>query len=208
MFEPVSERISPVQRSRKSRWRSGRDVDRERAQAAPDPAAHAAAGLNGTPLTYIPTISLDFRTEAPVTLPPVGSVRSQSTCSGDECACLPQTSTREETTMARSDSATRPPTSRPRPPRAPSTSRVPRRQLGCALLAPGRLHPRVHHRARRVREAQGRVRPAQREAHRPERRPARVAQEVGAGHRRRQGHPAQLPARSRTRTARSPSSTT
>ena len=64
---------------------------------------------------------------------------------------------------------------------------------GVLFSHPADFTPGLHHRARRGREAQGRVRQAQREAHRPERRPARLAQEVGAA---------------TSRTSRAPSSTT
>ena len=57
--------------------------------------------------------------------------------------------------------------------------RLPRRQLGHALLPPQGLHPGVHHRARRLRQAQGRVRRAQREVDRDQRGPARLPQGLG-----------------------------
>src|SRR5215831_2781358 len=66
--------------------------------------------------------------------------------------------------------------------------------LGRALLAPERLHPGVHDRARLYGKDQARVRPTQRQNHRIERRPGREPREVGQRHQGDPGCRAQLPA--------------
>ena len=65
MLDPVSERISPIQSSRKSRWRSGVRSTASGAQPAAESPAHEAAAVNRRPTSHIPTISLDFCVEAP-----------------------------------------------------------------------------------------------------------------------------------------------
>ena len=61
---------------------------------------------------------------------------------------------------------------------------------GMLFSHPKDFTPGVHHRARRVRPAQGRVRPAQREADRRERRPARLPPGLGQATSRRRRAPA------------------
>ena len=71
--------------------------------------------------------------------------------------------------------------------------RVARRLVGRAVLAPARLHARLHDRARLHGQDQAGVRPPRREDHRAVGRPGRQPREVGAGHRGDAGHGAQLP---------------
>ena len=57
--------------------------------------------------------------------------------------------------------------------------RIHRRQMGRPLLAPRRLHTRLHNRAGRLRKARARIHETRRQAHRPERQHDRVARRMG-----------------------------
>ena len=71
--------------------------------------------------------------------------------------------------------------------------RLDRRLVGRAVLAPEGLHAGLHDRARLHGEDQARVRPAQREDHRPLRRPGRQPPRLGRRHRGDAGHAPNYP---------------
>ena len=70
--------------------------------------------------------------------------------------------------------------------------RVHRRRLVRAVLAPGRLHAGLHHRARRHRQARGRVEQARHQGHRPQRRRRRGPRALDRRHQRDPAHAGEL----------------